>query len=858
MRAARRRSSRLALAVSALVLAFAALYLVRFAAGLPLSLDAFLVPDPRVFDGIPTGRMSPWTAFGLLLASVGLVLVSLGDRLLGRHLGAAACGVGFVLSLLAGVVTLGYFFGAPLLYGSLLVPMAFSTAVALAGLGLALIGLTPRDNAFLRPLTGPSTKARLLRTFLPLAPVIVVVDLAFDQITGLNPAVGAALGTVLSVLVVAAFVSYAAHALGGDLERAQAESERSDAEFRLLAEAMPQMVWITRADGWNLWMNQQWIAYTGLTFDESLGHGWDKPFHPDDQQRARQAWEQATETTGAYSLECRLRRADGAYRWWLIRALPLRDPAGVILKWFGTCTDIHDLKVAELEIKRSEQRFSRIFQSGLVAIGIAEVASGRLIDVNDRCAEFFGYPPDEMIGHTVFALGLWALPDERERAIAEMRASGSAAPTEAAFRRKSGEVRHGLVSMEAMTLAGIPEPLNMVVLVDLTERKQLESQLLHAQKMEAVGRLAGGVAHDFNNALGVILGYTELLMRQVGEAQRGKLEQILKATQRASGLTRQLLAFSRRQVVDPKVLDLNALVSDLEKMLRRLIGEDIDLAIATAPDLGKVKVDPGQLEQVVMNLCVNARDAMPDGGLLRIETANALMDAGQVARLPPMAPGRYVMVTVSDAGCGIAKEMLPQIFEPFFTTKEEGKGTGLGLAMVYGIVKQAGGYVFVESEVGKGTTFRIYLPRVDEAVTPAALEAPMPTLGCETILLVEDESSLRTLAREILQEHGYRVIEAAGPQEAKELSEKHQEPIQLLVTDVVMPQMNGRVLARALCAARPGLKVLYMSGYTDDVLARSGVLESGTLFLEKPFTALALLGRVRSALGSEGGVPAVA
>jgi two-component system, cell cycle sensor histidine kinase and response regulator CckA len=371
--------------------------------------------------------------------------------------------------------------------------------------------------------------------------------------------------------------------------------------------------------------------------------------------------------------------------------------------------------------------------------------------------------------------------------------------------------------------------------------------------MEAVGRLAGGVAHDFNNELGVILGYTELLMRPAGEAQRGKLEQIQKAAQRATGLTRQLLAFSRKQIVDPKVLDLNALLSDLEQMLRRLLGEDVGLAIVPAADLGQVKADPGQLEQVVMNLCVNARDAMYDGGLLRIETANAELDAGHAARHEPIAPGRYVMLAVSDTGCGIEKEVLPKIFEPFFTTKAPGKGTGLGLAMVYGIVKQAGGHVWVYSEPGQGTTFKIYLPRIDEpVVAPEVAETPMPSKAWETILLVEDEATLRAIAREILEEDGYRVIEAAGPHEAIEMAHRHPGPIHLLLTDVVMPGMNGRALAESLVIARPQLRVLYMSGYTDDVIAHRGVFESGAPFLAKPFTVLALLGRVRAVLEEPG------
>jgi two-component system, cell cycle sensor histidine kinase and response regulator CckA len=518
--------------------------------------------------------------------------------------------------------------------------------------------------------------------------------------------------------------------------------------------------------------------------------------------------------------------------------------------------DITERKRSEAELRR----YADVFRNMQVGLNVwclqdrEDPRSFKLISTNPAAAHSLGVRSEDILGKRMDEAFPHMLATDLPRQYREVILSGEG--------RDLGEVRYpygegaedGVFSVKVFPLPG---DCVGVAFDDITEHRRLESQLLQSQKMEAVGRLAGGVAHDFNNSLGVILGYTELLMRQASEAQRGKLEQILKATQRATGLTRQLLAFSRKQVVDPKVLDLNVLLSDLEKMLGRLIGEDIDLAIVPGADLGQVKADPGQLEQVVMNLCVNARDAMRDGGLLSIETANVDLDAGHIARHEPMAPGRYVMLAVSDTGCGIEKEILSRIFEPFFTTKESGKGTGLGLAMVYGIVKQAGGSVWVYSEVGRGTTFKIYLPRVDEpAVAPDVPETTMPSKGWETILLVEDEGPLRTIAREILEEHGYRVLEASGANSgannAIEIAHRHPEPIHLLVTDVVMPGMNGRVLAESLMAARPELRVLYMSGYTDDVIAHSGVLEPGTLLLEKPFTALALLGRVRAALGERG------
>jgi len=504
------------------------------------------------------------------------------------------------------------------------------------------------------------------------------------------------------------------------------------------------------------------------------------------------------------------------------------------------------LKRTEQALRESEGRYRNLFESAPDGIFVAD-SEGTYVDANPSGLGMLGYTRDELVGMKSADILAPTEIGRVDSALSDIK-QGIQHNQAWQFQRKDGS------RFEADVLATMMADGRILALVrDATARKRLEEQLRQSQKMEAVGRLAGGVAHDFNNSLGVILGYTELLMRQSDEGQRGKLEQILKATRRASGLTRQLLAFSRKQIVDPKVLDLNALVSDLEAMLGRLIGEDVDLAIVPGADLGQVKADEGQLEQVVMNLCVNARDAMPDGGMLRIETANSELAAGHSAQHEPIPPGRYVMLAVSDTGGGIDEKILDRIFEPFFTTKAEGKGTGLGLAMVYGTVKQAGGHVQVRSEMGRGTTFEILLPRLDEPASAAeAEEAPMPARGWETILLVEDEGALRAIAREILEEHGYRVIEAEGPSEAIDIAKRHPDPVHLLVTDVVMPGMNGRLLAERLKSARPDLRILYMSGYTDDVIAHRGVLESGTLLLEKPFTARALLGRVRLALEQRG------
>lgn len=384
---------------------------------------------------------------------------------------------------------------------------------------------------------------------------------------------------------------------------------------------------------------------------------------------------------------------------------------------------------------------------------------------------------------------------------------------------------------------------------DVTQRRRLEAQFLQAQKMESVGRLASGVAHDFNNLLTVIIGRSYLLMSRVDDDRMRKdLDLVQKTAERAAVLTRQLLAFSRRQPIIPRLLDLNELVANMDKMLRRLIGEDIDVLSEFAPNLGKVKADPGQMEQVIMNLAVNARDAMPKGGKLTIETANIDLDSGYASHHLSVAPGKYIMLAISDTGCGMDAETQNHIFEPFFTTKDS--GTGLGLSTVYGIVKQSGGNIWVYSELGVGTTFKVYLPRASDSTEPGqvAAEGSQISGGSETILLVEDEQAVREIVRETLTSQGYTVLEAQHGPEALRIAEKHTSRIHLLMTDVVMPAMHGPELADALCKIHSETKVLFMSGYTDSALTRHGVLEGKREFMQKPFTLGDLAKRVRGIL----------
>jgi signal transduction histidine kinase/ActR/RegA family two-component response regulator len=483
-------------------------------------------------------------------------------------------------------------------------------------------------------------------------------------------------------------------------------------------------------------------------------------------------------------------------------------------------------------LKNKDRKFQLLFEEHPHPMWVLDPATDTVLEANNTAAALFEYSRDQFRG----------MPVQTIRA-GEQR-----------YRTSSGRVIEVETTGHAIRYGGVVAEL--IVLMDVTQRRLLEDQLRQAQKMEAVGMLAGGVAHDFNNLLTIITGYSQLILNNLApeDPNRQSAEQIMKAGERAATLTSQLLAFSRRQVLQPKVLDVNRLIGTLTSMLRRLIGEDIDLQLHLREGLGQVNADPGQIEQVLMNLVVNARDAMPRGGTLTIETANIDLDENYTRTHVTLKPGPYVMIAVSDTGTGMDDNTKAHAFEPFFTTKVQGRGTGLGLSTVFGIVRQSGGGVDIYSALGKGTSAKVYLPRIDQPeVIESSERRAKVSQGTETILVAEDDEMVRSLVKETLQRHGYDVLDAAGPLEAQKISDSHRGAIHLLITDVVMPKVNGRDLAARLLRRRPAMKVLYMSGYTDGAVVNNGILRKEVAFLQKPFTPAALAEKVREVLEEKNG-----
>jgi two-component system, cell cycle sensor histidine kinase and response regulator CckA len=540
-------------------------------------------------------------------------------------------------------------------------------------------------------------------------------------------------------------------------------------------------------------------------------------------------------------------------RWCLVDAVPVFDPAtGKLVEAIASLTDITQRRRAETALRNTSDTLSALIQASPLAI-FAFDPSGKITSWNAAAERLFGWRAPEVLGHLLPAIP----PDQqgtfREHHLAVL-AGRSFIDLEVRWQRREGTFVTLSLAL-APLYGGVSEVQGVIALAgDLSERKKLESQLRQSQKMEAVGQLAGGVAHDFNNLLTAILGYTSLLLQAVptDDPKHQDLLEIDRAATRATELTQQLLAFSRRQLLQPTLIDLNAVLSDTMRMLGRLLGEHIELTILPETRLGVVRADRGQIEQVIINLAVNARDAMKSGGKLTLETRNVNLDRAYTSQHPGATEGEFVMLAVTDTGVGMDAATQARIFEPFFTTKERGKGTGLGLSTVYGIIKQSGGTIYVYSEPERGTTFKIYFPKV---MAQAPAEVPVPVKpadvrGTETVLVVEDEDGVRSLTCRVLRTYGYTVLEAENGGEALLIAEQHSTPIHLLLTDVVLPRMSGRKLAERLVRAQPGLRVLYMSGYTDGSIVNHGALDPGTAFIQKPFTPEALGQKLREALDS--------
>ena len=641
-------------------------------------------------------------------------------------------------------------------------------------------------------------------------------------------------------------------------QRAVGVLRRSEERLRYALEAASDGLW-----DWNLKTGRIVTSQrVSEIFGETSGsegvrtshiRTWLDRIHPDDDAKRQEALDVHVDGgTTAYESEYRLRTEAGTWKWVAVRGRVTEwDSGGSAVRMIGMITDINERKLAQEALRRSEEHYRNLFEHASDAVVLFEPGSGRLLDANEKAQQLVGYSAEELMGMTIFDLHP---PDQTSRIEEALRSSESQGGTLFEVDRLTKKGRRIPVETNARLVNYQGNQIFQSFIRDISNRRALEDQLRQSQKMETVGRLAGGIAHDFNNLLTAIQGYTTLLQSALrpGSEEREMSQEVFKAVQRASRLTMQLLTFSRREMLNPVLLDLNTVVEEMEKMLGRLIGEHVELQTVLEPELGCVKADRGSIEQVITNLVINAADAMPDGGALTIQTSHFTPESDPAAQNPSLTAGDYVLLSVTDAGEGMDEDTLAQIFEPFFTTKEAGTGTGLGLATVYGIIKQSQGHIFVDSESARGTVFNVYQPLhagPGEQMRPAA-EKVRSLPGKETVLVVEDEPAVRRLTRRFLELSGYEVVEAAHVAEAIHATEDHSGSIDLLLTDVIMPDLSGPELAKKLRKIKPDLKVLYMSGYPGEFIARHGVSGAEMAYLQKPFSQEALAGKMREVLDS--------
>ncbi len=842
-----RRARAAARALAGVAAAIGLLTLGEYVTGDDLGIDELLFADePTPVETTFPGRMAFVTALGLVFLGAAVQWVDARGGL-----PAAARALAVVTALIAAFALLEYLYGPRISIGvALHTRMAVHTTLAFLAGAAGLVMVRPSLRV-LDLLSGDGAASFMLRRLLPAAIAIPVIfgwiRLWGQQQGWYGMEFGLALVVIGSVSILGALIGWSALEIHGR------EEERDRAEQRFAATFEQAAVGIAHEspDGRLLLVNAKLCAIVGYDRDELLSKSCAELTHPDDLAGEIERRQQLLAgTCDTITLEKRCFRKDRSTVWVSVTSSLVRATTGAPDYFISVVEDISRRKLGEETLRTAEARMRSLHESNLAGVVLTD-PEGAILDANPAFMATVGCNREDVRDGRL-RLGELTAPEHRERdesALAQLREGKTVPPWEKELIRKDGSRVPVLTGVSRMSDAN---GSLVAFVLDLSERRRLEEQLRQAQRMEVVGRLAGGVAHDFNNLLTPILAYSQILLDRTppGDPSRIDLEEILHSAERGAALTRQLLAFSRKQMLQPRVLDLNPLIQETTNLLKSLIGEDIELRLFLTPDLHRVNVDPGQVEQVLMNLATNARDAMPRGGTLTIETSNVVLDAAYASSHPEVTPGDFVLVAVSDTGTGIDKRSLARLFEPFFTTKEVGRGTGLGLATVYGIVKQSRGHIATYSEVGRGSTFKIYLPRTTAEADAAVEEAPVPTVvrGIETLLMAEDDDALRTLITKVLEGLGYSVLAAASGESALMLAKQHLGTIDLLITDVVMPGMSGRELAQQIKAARPALRVLYISGYTENAIVHHGVLDEGTELLEKPFTPTSLARRVRSIL----------
>ena len=832
---------------------------------LGLLLPVFVLPIPALATLAAMYRNGGWGAFANvgafdpwdhvwvmspLTAGLFFVLGASAASGLGHGRGAAPRGAAWgasVSAAIAFIVLVGYVYGVPLFYGGRVIPMAATTAVCFLVFSAALLAEAGRSFWPWSLLQGSAPKARMMRSFLPLFAVFILVHgLVDSRLGGSGSPLATGVILLVSMPLMAWLVARVSVSLGDAIETAELRLAESERLNRSLVSHLPQRIFVKDLDSRYLFCNANYARDLGIDPARIAGKD-DLEFFPAKLAEGYRADDREV-MTGGRSKDIEERYMKAGEEWWIHTVkVPYRDEQDKIVGVLGMFEDITARKLAEGELERFK---TAIEQSG-EAIVITD-PGGVIVYANPSVAASTGYATGEVIGKNprIFKSG-----KHDEAFYREMWGTIAAGRTwrgRLINRRKDGSLVYKESTISPVRDDGGKIVNYVSINSDITETIRLEETLRQSQKMESVGRLAGGIAHDFNNILTAINGYSRFALAGLaeGDQRRTDLEEVLSASARAARLTSQLLAFSRKQILDPRILDINAAVGGIVSMLERLIGENIRLETRLAAQPCLAKVDAGQMEQVFLNLAVNARDAMPDGGTVVFETGMTTPSDDFYTRHPDMPREPLLCLSVSDTGCGMTDEVKGHLFEPFFTTKEVGKGTGLGLSMVYGIVKQSGGEIEVESAPGRGTTFRIYLTRMNAPPQEEARKVRGAVVrGNETVLLVEDEGMVGRLVARVLTSNGYSVLLAANGPAALEVLSRRGGPVDLLITDVVMPGMNGRELARAFAEKNLAHRTLFVSGYTDDAILQHGVLEPGLAFLSKPFTPDELLRKLREVLG---------